>query len=117
MIPDITILIGGFFVVLVALYLMYNKIDDIELENLYHNNRLNEKMKNIETKIEESSGLKSGVCKECGSSLRGLKYYYDDDWGVKGSNVFDESGHKDIGSLAYCPKCGTVKVIDKKVKY
>ena len=116
MIPDIAILIGGFFVILVALYLMYNKIDDIELENLYHSKRLNEKMKNIETKIAESGTLKSEICKECGSSLRGLKYYYDDDWGVKGSKVFDESGHKNIGSLAYCPNCGTVKLIDKKEK-
>ncbi len=111
MIPDIAILIGGFFVILIALYIMYNKIDDIELENFYHNKRLNEKMKNIEAKIDNTSVLESKICNECGSSLQGLKYYYDDDWGVKGSKVFDESGNRNIGNLVYCSNCGTVKVI------
>lgn len=108
---DIGFLIGAFLFGLIVLYLIYSKIDDIELEILYSNKRLNEKMKNIEAKIDDSSGLKSETCKGCGSSLQGLKYYYDDDWGVKGSKVFDESGHKNIGNLVYCPNCGTVKVI------
>ena len=39
-------------------------------------------------------------------------YYYDDDWGFKGSQVWGEKKEEKI--LSYCTKCGQVFVVDKK---
>ena len=43
---------------------------------------------------------------------RPLRYYYDDDWGVKGSKVWvtDDEGIEHTLELQVCLSCGTVFV-------
>ena len=48
----------------------------------------------------------------CLHDLKPLNYYYDDDWGFKGSQVWGEKREEKI--LSYCTKCGQVFVVDKK---
>ena len=48
----------------------------------------------------------------CPHNLKPLNYYYDDDWGFKGSQVWGEKREEKI--LSYCTKCGQVFVVDKK---
>lgn len=47
----------------------------------------------------------------CDHDLEELKYYYDDDWGFKGSIAWDEQGKEK--TLYYCKKCGQVFVKDR----
>lgn len=56
----------------------------------------------------EIMNINNGKCKH---ELSELKYYYDDDWGNKGSVVWDEEWKEKI--LCYCKKCGQVFVRDK----
>lgn len=41
-----------------------------------------------------------------------LRYYYDDDWGIRGSKVWytDPNGNEQTGELTVCLDCGTVFV-------
>lgn len=45
-------------------------------------------------------------CKLCNADLTKLNYYYDDDWGYKGSKVWDN--HNNEKELYHCPECGLV---------
>lgn len=47
----------------------------------------------------------------CNHDLEELKYYYDDDWGVRGSIAWDKQGNKK--TFHYCKKCGQVFVKDR----
>lgn len=47
----------------------------------------------------------------CDHDLEELKYYYDDDWGFKGSIAWDEQGKEK--TFHYCKKCGQVFVKDR----
>lgn len=51
----------------------------------------------------------NGKCKHC---LEELKYYYDDDWGVRGSIAWDKQGKEK--TFHYCKKCGQVFVKDRE---
>ena len=44
----------------------------------------------------------------CSHDLAPCEYYYDDDWGFKGREIF-ECGKK-LGKLCYCKKCGALFV-------
>lgn len=45
-------------------------------------------------------------CKLCNTNLNRLNYYYDDDWGYKGNEVWDSQDNEK--ELFCCPKCGLV---------
>lgn len=47
-------------------------------------------------------------CNNCNTKMEKLKYYYDDDWGHKGTKVWSDKGTEMI--LKFCPKCGNVQV-------
>lgn len=44
----------------------------------------------------------------CQHELAPCEYYYDDDWGHKGREIF--SNGKTLGYLCYCKKCGALFV-------
>lgn len=44
----------------------------------------------------------------CQHELAPCEYYYDDDWGSKGREIF--SYKKPLGYLCYCKKCGALFV-------
>lgn len=45
---------------------------------------------------------------KCNHELEELKYFYDDDWGVKGNKVWTKQGKEK--TLCHCKKCGQVFV-------
>lgn len=47
----------------------------------------------------------------CKHELEELYYYYDDDWGVKGSKAWDKQGA--AKTFHHCKKCGQVFVKDR----
>ena len=57
----------------------------------------------------EIMNINNGKCKH---ELSELKYYYDDDWGNKGSVVWNKEWEEK--TLCYCKKCGQVFVGDKR---
>lgn len=61
--------------------------------------RIADSMKDVE--IIEYSNV-------CSHDLAPCEYYYDDDWGFKGREIF-ECG-KTLGKLCYCKKCGALFV-------
>lgn len=48
-------------------------------------------------------------CNNCNSDLKPLNYYYDDDWGHKGNQVWMNQYTQEIRLFA-CPKCGNVQI-------
>ena len=49
---------------------------------------------------------------KCKHDLEELKYYYDDDWGVRGSIAWGKQGKEK--TFHYCKKCGQVFVKDRE---
>ena len=45
---------------------------------------------------------------KCNHELEELKYFYDDNWHVKGSKVWTKQGKEK--TLCYCKKCGRLYV-------
>ena len=46
--------------------------------------------------------------------LSPLRYYYDDDWGVRGNKVwYSENGKEHAAQLCVCLDCGTVLVVEE----
>ena len=49
----------------------------------------------------------------CSHEIAPCEYYYDDDWGFKGREIFEYG--KTLGKLCYCKKCGAL-FVNRKVK-
>ena len=56
----------------------------------------------------EIMNLNNGNCKH---ELEELYYFYDDDWGVKGSKAWGKQGS--AKTFHYCKNCGQVFVRDR----
>ena len=63
-------------------------------------------------KIVEQLEIMNSNNGKCKHDLEELKYYYDDDWGVRGSIAWGKQDKEK--TFHYCKKCGQVIVKDRE---
>ena len=71
-----------------------------------------EKIINILQRIADQLEIMNSNNGKCKHDLEELKYYYDDDWGVRGSIACGKQGKEK--TFHYCKKCGQVFVKDRE---
>lgn len=70
------------------------------------------KIINVLENIVEQLEIMNSNSGKCKHELEELYYYYDDDWGVKGSKAWDKQGK--AKTFYHCKKCGQVFIKDRE---